>query len=85
MFFTQAEFTTISPLLWWLPCRHHWRRVALPSVHAPGAVHTLEEGERQYIAAALRSNGGNRTKTAKQLEIGIATLHRKIKEYNLNA
>jgi two-component system response regulator HydG len=60
-------------------------RVALPSVHAPGAVHTLEEVERQYIAAALRSNGGNRTKTAKQLEIGIATLHRKIKEYNLTA
>ena len=39
------------------------------------------EVEREYILAALQANGGNRTKTATQLQIGIATLHRKIKEY----
>ncbi|MDB4967473.1 MAG: Response regulator of zinc sigma-54-dependent two-component system [Myxococcales bacterium] len=60
-------------------------RTALPTVFVPGRVHTLEDVEREYITAALRSNGGNRTKTAKQLEIGIATLHRKIKEYKLTA
>jgi two-component system, NtrC family, response regulator HydG len=58
-------------------------RVALPAVYAPGRVRTLDEVERDYILAALRANGGNRTKTAQQLKIGIATLHRKIKEYEL--
>jgi DNA-binding NtrC family response regulator len=58
-------------------------RVALPAVYAPGRVRTLDEVERDYIRAALRANGGNRTKTAQQLKIGIATLHRKIKEYEL--
>jgi DNA-binding NtrC family response regulator len=60
-------------------------RVALPAVYAPGRVRTLEEVEREYIRAALRANGGNRTKTAAQLRIGIATLHRKIKVYDLRA
>jgi DNA-binding NtrC family response regulator len=60
-------------------------RVALPTVYAPGRVRTLEDVEREYIIAALRANGGNRTKTAAQLKIGIATLHRKIKEYDLRA
>ena len=54
-------------------------RVALPAVYAPGQVRTLEDVERDYILAALEANGGNRTRTAQQLDIGIATLHRKIK------
>jgi transcriptional regulator with PAS, ATPase and Fis domain len=59
-------------------------RAALPSPHTlPGRVKTLEEVEREYIAAALNANDGNRTRTAAQLKIGIATLHRKIKEYGL--
>jgi DNA-binding NtrC family response regulator len=59
-------------------------RAALPSAHAlPGRVKTLEEVEREYITAALNANEGNRTRTAAQLKIGIATLHRKIKEYGL--
>ena len=56
-------------------------RVAMPAVYAAGAVRTLADVERDYILAALHANGGNRTKTAQQLEIGIATLHRKIREY----
>jgi DNA-binding NtrC family response regulator len=56
-------------------------RVALPSVYAPGKVRTLADIERDYILAALQSNGGNRTRTAQQLQIGIATLHRKLREY----
>ena len=60
-------------------------RAALATVYAPGAVRTLEEVEHEYIRAALRANGGNRTKTAAQLKIGIATLHRKIKEFDLRA
>ena len=37
----------------------------------------------ELLAAALNANDGNRTRTAAQLKIGIATLHRKIKEYGL--
>ncbi|HWE26467.1 MAG TPA: sigma-54 dependent transcriptional regulator, partial [Polyangia bacterium] len=60
-------------------------RVALPAVYAPGKVRTLDDVERDYILAALHANGGNRTKTAKQLHIGLATLHRKIREYERRA
>jgi DNA-binding NtrC family response regulator len=60
-------------------------RVALPTVYAVGRTRTLEEVERDYILAVLRQNGGNRTRTAQQLQIGIATLHRKIRAYNLRA
>ncbi|MGZ3428124.1 MAG: sigma-54 interaction domain-containing protein, partial [Polyangia bacterium] len=60
-------------------------RVALPTVYTPGKVRTLEDVERDYILAALSANGGNRTKTAQQLHIGLATLHRKIKEYERRA
>jgi transcriptional regulator with PAS, ATPase and Fis domain len=59
-------------------------RMALPSPYAvAGRVKTLGEVEREYITAALTANAGNRSRTAAQLKIGIATLHRKIKEYGL--
>ena len=57
--------------------------LALPVVAAAGSVRTLREIERDYIAAVLRANDGNRTRTAQQLAIGAATLYRKIKEYGL--
>ena len=46
-----------------------------------GAVRPLEEIEREYILAALAQNGGNQTRTAAQLQIGSATLYRKLKRY----
>jgi len=54
--------------------------LALPAAYAPGDVRSLEEVERDYILAVLRANGGNRVKAAEQLEIGRATLYRKVKE-----
>jgi two-component system response regulator HydG len=60
-------------------------RVALPTVYTVGRARTLEEVERDYILAVLQKNGGNRTRAAQQLKIGIATLHRKIRAYNLRA
>ncbi len=59
--------------------------VALPGVAAAGSVRTLREIEREYIAAVLRGNDGNRTRSARQLGIGAATLYRKIREYRLPA
>ena len=55
--------------------------LALPNAHAPGDVRPLEEVERDYILAVLRAVGGNKAKAAEQLEIGPATLYRKLKQY----
>jgi DNA-binding NtrC family response regulator len=46
-----------------------------------GTVQPLSEVEKEYILAVLELNGGNQTRTAKQLQIGSATLYRKLKKY----
>ena len=43
----------------------------------------LEDYERQAIQAALQQAGGNRDKAAEILQIGVATLFRKLKKYDL--
>ena len=48
-----------------------------------GQVRPLTEVEKEYILAVLELNGGNQTRTAKQLKIGSATLYRKLKKYGL--
>jgi two-component system, NtrC family, response regulator HydG len=53
---------------------------APPASPAAGAIRTLAEVERDYIAAALRASGGNRAKAAERLGIGAATLYRKLKQ-----
>ena len=58
-------------------------RQALPAPTLTGPVRALEAIEREYILAALAHNEGNRTRTAQQLRIGTATLHRKLKAYGL--
>ncbi|MBI5542988.1 MAG: sigma-54-dependent Fis family transcriptional regulator [Deltaproteobacteria bacterium] len=59
-------------------------RQAFPQpVASRGAVKPLEEIEKEYILAALELNGGNQTHTAQQLQIGSATLYRKLKSYGL--
>ena len=44
---------------------------------------TLREMERELISKTLARTEGNRTRAARMLEIGVRTLHRKIREYNL--
>jgi DNA-binding NtrC family response regulator len=44
---------------------------------------TLAEIEREAIVQALQHCGGNRQATARALNIGLATLYRKLKEYRL--
>jgi len=57
-------------------------REALPiPMPAPGNVRPLDEVEKEYILSALESNKGNQTRTAQQLQIGSATLYRKLKSY----
>lgn len=48
------------------------------------AVPTLEDSERDAVAAALRRNGGNKKKAAEQLNISQRTLYRKIHEYGID-
>jgi transcriptional regulator with PAS, ATPase and Fis domain len=55
--------------------------LALPSTYAAGEVRPLAEVERDYILAVLRATNGNKVKAAEQLDIGTATLYRKLKEY----
>jgi DNA-binding NtrC family response regulator len=44
-------------------------------------VRPLAAVEQEYILAALELNEGNQTRTAEQLQIGSATLYRKLKSY----
>jgi DNA-binding NtrC family response regulator len=44
---------------------------------------SLDEVEKVHILKILEENDGNKTKTAKELGIGIVTLYRKLKEYGL--
>ncbi|HSM14378.1 MAG TPA: sigma-54 dependent transcriptional regulator [Thermoanaerobaculia bacterium] len=43
--------------------------------------HTMADIERDAILAALERSGGRRAEAARQLEIGLRTLQRKLKEY----
>jgi two-component system, NtrC family, response regulator HydG len=57
-------------------------RHAFPkTIDSMGTVRPLEEIEKEYILAALQFNDGNQTRTAEQLQIGSATLYRKLKSY----
>ncbi|MFL5428086.1 MAG: sigma-54-dependent transcriptional regulator [Myxococcales bacterium] len=48
-----------------------------------GSARPLEQIEKEHIIAMLELNGGNQTHTAEQLQIGSATLYRKLKSYGL--
>jgi two-component system response regulator HydG len=56
-------------------------RQAFPRPVPASVVRPLGEIEKEYILAALDLNEGNQTRTAKQLQIGSATLYRKLKSY----
>src|SRR5262245_22194964 len=56
-------------------------RSAAPATAAPGAPRTMDEIEKEAILRALEETGGNRTRAAEILGIGLRTLQRKLKEY----
>jgi len=59
------------------------REVFSTPLAVAGAVRPLGDVERDYIVAALELNRGNQVRTAEQLEIGTATLYRKLKSYGM--
>lgn len=56
-------------------------RYALPTVCAPPLIRSLATVEKEYILAVLQANNGHLGKTAEQLDIGTATLYRKLRQY----
>jgi transcriptional regulator of acetoin/glycerol metabolism len=48
----------------------------------PGSA-TLAQIEREAIIQTLKRHAGNRQAAARALDIGVATLYRKLKEYQL--
>ena len=59
------------------------RRTCPVPLISDGTVVPLEQVEKDYILSALTLNNGNQTRTAEQLQIGSATLYRKLKSYGL--
>lgn len=57
-------------------------RAALPKATISGHIRPLEEMEREYLLAAVQASGGNKTRAAAALGIGVATLFRKLKAYS---
>ena len=45
---------------------------------------TVEEAERQLLAATLRHTGQDKPRAAAMLGIGLRTLYRKIKQYSIH-
>ncbi|MBI5514956.1 MAG: sigma 54-interacting transcriptional regulator [Deltaproteobacteria bacterium] len=55
--------------------------LAPPDVRAAEDARSLEDVEREYILAVLKACDNNKAQAAEQLKIGIATLYRKLKQY----
>jgi len=54
---------------------------AVPAGAAAGAARTMDEIEKQAILRTLQQTGGNRTRAAEILGIGLRTLQRKLRDY----
>ena len=50
----------------------------------PGLV-DLKSVEQAHILKMLEMTNGNKSEAAKRLDIGLATLYRKLKEYNISS
>lgn len=59
------------------------RREARVAILTRGEIQPLSEVEKAYLLAALKLNDGNQARTAKALQIGTATLYRKLKQYGV--
>jgi DNA-binding NtrC family response regulator len=56
-------------------------RSAMAPAVSDGVIRPLKSIERDYILAILDAKGGNRKQAAISLEIGFATLQRKLSSY----
>jgi transcriptional regulator of acetoin/glycerol metabolism len=66
------------------PELHDQDSVSMPEQHVVLSTDaTLAQIERAAIVQTLQRHAGNRQVAARVLDIGLATLYRKLKEYNL--
>ncbi len=56
-------------------------RAALPRPSVIDRIRPIRDVEREYILAAVRAADGNKTRAAAELKMGVATLFRKLKQY----
>lgn len=61
----------------------HLTPAAVPSASPEGSPATLDDLERNAIAASIQKHGGNLSLVAKELGISRGALYRKIEKYNL--
>ena len=61
----------------------HLTPAAVPSASPEGSPTTLDDLERNAIAASIQKHGGNLSLVAKELGISRGALYRKIEKYNL--
>jgi transcriptional regulator with PAS, ATPase and Fis domain len=52
-----------------------------PALALDGPIKPLKEIEKDHILSVMKLNGGNQARSAEMLEIGTATLYRKLKQY----
>ncbi len=60
-------------------------RSAAPRSPVAGHLRPLADVEREHIQAVVRAAGGNKTRAAATLRIGVATLFRKLRSYERDA
>jgi DNA-binding NtrC family response regulator len=64
------------------PFRAIGHQAAIPAASASGQVRRMDEIEKEAILKTLQETGGNRTRAAEILGIGLRTLQRKLREYD---
>lgn len=83
----KSSYSTAQSLIKYEPDSDiNYTRIETPSagIEDVEAVPTLEDSERDAVAAALRRNNGNKKLAAQQLNISQRTLYRKIHEFGIN-
>ncbi len=61
------------------------RSASAKPMAATEGVRRLEDVQKDYLLAALELNGGNQTRTAEQLGIGVTTLYRRLRDFGMIA
>lgn len=87
-----ADQPEITPGL--LPAEFNGKQESATSAHTPTETQiteltnshavNLKTVEQQHILRVLKMVNGNKSEAAKRLDIGLATLYRKLKEYNMD-
>jgi two-component system, NtrC family, response regulator len=87
-----ADQTEITPGL--LPAEFNGQRESATPAYTPTETQitelpnsdavNLKTVEQQHILRVLKMVNGNKSEAAKRLDIGLATLYRKLKEYNMD-